>query len=58
MKISPLITIHNTIIYWVFTGSTQINDAQPTSTNLLLHHCVQSAVTLVSQSYSNSDSSD
>jgi len=58
VKISPFITIHNTILGWVFTGSTKINDVQPTSTSLLLRHCGQSAVTLVSRSCSTGDSSD
>lgn len=58
VKISPLITLHNTNLGWVFTGSTQISDTQLTSTSLLLCHSSQSAVSLISQFYSNCDSSE
>jgi len=58
LKFSPFITLHNTTLGWVFTGSTQISDAPPTSTSLTLRHGDQSAVSLISQSYKGSDSSD
>jgi len=58
VKISPLITLYNNNLGWMFTGSTQISDVPPTSTSLILRHGDQSTVSLVSQSYRKDDSSD
>ncbi|CAI6343374.1 unnamed protein product [Macrosiphum euphorbiae] len=58
MKISPLVTLHNTNLGWVFTGSTQINNVQPLSKIFLLCHSNQSAIALIAQSCSNNLSSE
>jgi len=58
MKLSPLVTLHNTNLGWVFTGSAQIHDIHSQSTSLILHHCDQSAISLIAQSYSNNFSSE
>ncbi|XP_029347204.1 uncharacterized protein LOC100569539 [Acyrthosiphon pisum] len=58
MKISPLVTLHNTSLGWVFTGSTQINNVQPLSKIFLLRHSNQSAIALIAQSCSNNLSSE
>ncbi|KAL4089546.1 hypothetical protein QTP88_024566 [Uroleucon formosanum] len=58
MKISPLITLHNTSLGWIVTGSIQINTILSPPTSLFSSNCNQSAIALLTQSCSNKFSSE
>jgi len=52
MKVSLLVTLHNTNFGWIFTGSVQINNLPPQSTSLVLRHCNRSVIALIAHSWS------
>jgi len=58
MTVSPLVTLHNTNLGWIFTGSIQINTMSPPPTSLFSSNSNQSAIALLTQSCSNKFSSE
>ncbi|XP_025405027.1 uncharacterized protein LOC112679449 [Sipha flava] len=58
MKVSPLVTLHNTNLGWIFAGSIPINTMLSPPNSLFSSNCNQSAIALFTQTYSNKFSSE